>query len=84
MNGQELIIARMRKGVSRHDAGAALGLSPQAYKLKETNETRFKDDQKLILVDLLDLDFDKFNLIFFDGKLPVKKWGIKYKKNTVA
>lgn len=84
MNTFELRVARERKGLTRRDVGVALDISPSSYKTKETCEARFTDSQKLKLVDLLDLDFDQFNAIFFEGKLPVEKWGIEYRKYSIA
>ena len=70
MNSLELIVARTRKRKSRKDMAALLGKTSSSYAQKECGKTPFSvEEVALISVDL-DLTFEQFNTIFFDGRLP--------------
>lgn len=73
MNSMELKFARQRKGLSQKEMGNAIEKSFDSYAKKERGEVSFFPDEILRATLRLDLDYDQFNLIFFDGKLPFRK-----------
>lgn len=75
MNSLELKFARMKKGLSQKEMGDAIEKSYDSYAKKERGEVSFFPDEILRATLRLDLDYDHFNLIFFDGKLPFRKIG---------
>lgn len=70
MNQLELEYARKRKEKSKEDMAEAIGKSVVSYGKKERGEVSFSDEEKVIISKELDLTFEQFNVIFFDGNLP--------------
>lgn len=66
----ELKVERTRKGFTQEQMAKTLGVSTVSYSKKERGEVRFKPEEILLVAEALELDQDKVNAIFFDGKLP--------------
>lgn len=73
MNGLELKLARMRAGLSQQEMADRLGKTLASYSKKERGEVIFLPDEISTLTLLLNIDYEQFNCIFFDGKLPFRK-----------
>lgn len=68
----ELKSKRVLKGISAAEAAKLLGKSYVSYNKKESGEVGFTPAEMVVLADKLELTFDEFNRIFFDGKLALK------------
>lgn len=70
MNVRMLKAKRVEKNLRQKDLAKALGITEKAMCHKEcSSENKFKAQEMLTLVILLDLSFSEFDAIFFDGKL---------------
>lgn len=70
MNAIELKVERIRKGFTQEHLAKLLGVSTVSYSKKERGEVRFLPEQITVVAEALELDQDKVDAIFFDGKLP--------------
>lgn len=70
MNARSLKAERVFKGLTQGDLAKALKVSVVSYSKKERGEVRFRPEEIMVVADVLKLDQDKVNAIFFDGKLP--------------
>lgn len=66
----ELKASRVLLGLKQSDVAQQLGITAQNYAQKEKGERKFNDDEKVKLVQILNLSFDQFNRVFYKGKLP--------------
>lgn len=66
---RELKALRIMKGYSLQEAAKMLDRTPSGYSHKEKGMTYFTDEEKIILAEKFDMNYDQFNRIFFDGKL---------------
>ena len=73
MNTQELKGERVRQGKSMEYMGKLIQKTTDAYAKKERGEVKFTPDEQAVLTIDLGLDFEKFNAIFYDGKLLFSK-----------
>ena len=69
----ELRAERIRQNKSISHMANLIGKSKSSYYKKEMGEVPFTTNEIVIVVNELDLPFDKFNLIFFSGHLPFSK-----------
>ena len=67
----ELKIARVRKGLSRRDVARTIGIAESTYGNKETGRTDFTAPEAVAVAELLELTWDQYNDIFYDGTLPI-------------
>ena len=75
MDTKELKKLRKLRRITQNDMAKVIGKTAQMYAIKE-NKNGFTDTEKLLLTAHLDLTFDQFNRIFYDGKLPFEQvWG---------
>lgn len=70
MNSLELQFARKRKNKSKKDMAAAIGKCESSYSKKERGEVKFTDEERDIVIEVLELNLEQVNCIFFDGNLP--------------
>lgn len=71
MKPLELKCERVRNGISTELAAKAIHKSPEAYKKKESGETRITLDEVVTLSKLYKLSGQRINEIFFDSQLPI-------------
>lgn len=69
MNLMELKIARIRKELTQKELAEKLGMAEVSYNRKEQGIREFSREEIEKLALLLNLDMDKVNEIFFNGKL---------------
>ena len=69
MNTAELKAERIRKGKTPQDMADVIEKSYDCYIKKEKGIVKCSPEEIVALAIDLELDFDKFNAIFFDGKL---------------
>lgn len=69
MNTAELRAERIRQGKDTEYMGKLIEKTTDAYAKKERGEVKFSLEETAVVSSDLGLDFDKFNCIFFDGKL---------------
>ena len=75
MDSKALKKLRKLRRLTQKDMAKVIGKTVQMYAIKE-NKSGFTDPEKLLLTAHLDLTFDQFNQIFYDGKLPFEQmWG---------
>lgn len=70
MNARALKAERVFRGLTQGNLAKALNVSVVSYSKKERGEVRFRPEEIMVVADVLKLDQDKVNAIFFDGKLP--------------
>lgn len=70
MNAMELKGLRISKGKTQCDMSADIEKTLSAYAKKENGETTFTPDEMCIIAKSLEMDYEQFNRIFFDNKLP--------------
>lgn len=70
MNTAELKAERVRKDKSVDYMANLIGKSYGSYRKKENGDVKFDPDEMVAIAYDLELDFEKFNVIFFDGQLP--------------
>ena len=73
MNTAELKAERIRQGKDTEYMGKLIEKTTDAYAKKERGDVRFSLDEAAVVANDLGLDFDQFNGIFYDGKLPFSK-----------
>lgn len=73
MNNLELKFARQREGLSQREMAEAIEKSILSYAKKERGEVSFFSDEILKATLRLNLNYEQFNLIFFDNLLPFRK-----------
>lgn len=73
MNTAELKAERIRKGKGSKEMAELIGKTYDAYAKKERGEVKFDLEEVVVVTHDLGLNFEKFNAIFFDGKLPFSK-----------
>lgn len=73
MNNLELKFARQREGLSQREMAEAIEKSIDSYAKKERGEVSFFPDEILKATLRLNLNYEQFNLIFFDNLLPFRK-----------
>ena len=70
MNVRMLKAKRVEKNLRQKDLANALGITEKAMCHKEcSSENKFKAQEMLTLVKMLNLSFSEFDSIFFDRKL---------------
>ena len=70
MNVRMLKAKRVEKNLRQKDLAKALGITEKAMCHKECSfENKFKAQEMLTLVSMLNLSFSEFDTIFFDHKL---------------
>jgi transcriptional regulator with XRE-family HTH domain len=70
MNALKLKSLRVEKGLTQADMGEKIEKSNDSYAKKERGEVLFSPDEMCIVAIALDMDYELFNYIFFDNKLP--------------
>lgn len=73
MNTSELKAERIRQNKSVENMAMVIGKTPDTYAKKERGEVKFSPEEITAVSNDLGLDIDKFNAIFFDGKLRISK-----------
>lgn len=73
MNGQMLKGFRVGKGKTQSDMGAMIEKSTDSYAKKERGEVEFTLDETVVIAIGTGMEFDDFNAIFYDGRLPFGK-----------
>lgn len=73
MNAQKLKGLRVEKGKTQKDCGDLIEKSHDSYAKKERGEVEITLNESLLLAIELGMDFDQFNAIFYDGRLPFRK-----------
>jgi len=68
----ELMSKRVLMNKSRMDIAKSLGMKISLYYKKERGYIKFSDDEKILLSKILNMTFEEWNNIFYDGMLP---WG---------
>lgn len=71
-NGLELKLARIRANFSQQEVANRLGKTLASYSKKERGETIFLPSEILELTLMFGLDYEQFNFIFFNNKLPFR------------
>ncbi len=69
VRSRELKALRVFRGFTLQEMAEKIGRSSAAYSHKESGSAAFSDEEKVILVNELEMSFEQFNNIFFDGKL---------------
>lgn len=77
MKTNELKAERVRQGKTRKYMACLIKKGVDTYTKKENGKVKFTTDEVVTVANDLDFTFDKFNDIFFDGKLPYGNLGIK-------
>ena len=67
MNSAELKAAIARTNITYRAIAARLGISEQAFYNKMNGKTEFKNSEIVKLTDMLSLNQNAVNLIFFNG-----------------
>lgn len=70
VNTNALKGARMTLGKTQKRLAMDLGMPASTYGVKERGEILFSIPEMLDVVSVLNLDYDSFNTIFCQGKLP--------------
>lgn len=73
MNSLELKFARQREGLSQREMAEAIKKSIDSYSKKERGKVSFSPDEILKATLRLNLNYEQFNMIFFDGNLLFRK-----------
>ena len=73
MNTAELKGERVRQSKDTQYMADLIGKTTDAYAKKERGEVKFAPDEMAVIANDLGFDSEKFNAIFFDGKLPFSK-----------
>ena len=77
MNTAELKAERIRQGKDTEYMGKLIEKTTDAYAKKERGEVKFSLEETAVVANDLKLDLEKFNGIFFDGKLLFSKYDCK-------
>lgn len=72
MNSGALKATRKTNGYLQGYVAERLGISISSYRNKESGKTRFDSREIAVLANLLQLDYQGVNEIFFDDELPNK------------
>lgn len=70
MKPLEIKLARMRMKFTQQYVADCLGISIDSYRSKEQGRSRFTDEEKIALAEVLQLTLAQFNEFLFDGRLP--------------
>ena len=70
-NTNKLKAAIVEQGMNQEKLAAALGISRQALNNKLNGKTFFTEDELMKMKCILDLDNDRFLLIFFDDNVDI-------------
>ena len=70
MNALKLKSLRIEKGFTQADMAEKIEKSNDSYAKKERGEVEFTPDEMCIVAIALEMDFELFNYIFFDNRLP--------------
>ena len=70
MNALKLKSLRIEKGYTQAEMGEKIEKSGDSYAKKERGEVLLSPDEMCIVATALEMDYELFNYIFFDGKLP--------------
>lgn len=73
MNGQMLKGFRVGKAKTQSDIAEMIEKSTDSYAKKERGEVEFTLDETAVIAIETGMDFDEFNAIFYDGRLPFGK-----------
>ena len=73
MNGLLLKGFRVGKGLTQKDMGDMIEKSTDSYAKKERCEVELTLNESLVITIETGMDFDEFNAIFYDGRLPFSK-----------
>lgn len=73
MNGQMLKGFRVGRGKTQKNYADLIEKSVDSYSKKERGEVEFTLDEALAIVVNSGMEFDDFNAIFYDGRLPYRK-----------
>lgn len=71
MKPLEIKGARARLGYKQKQVAEKLGIAVSSYCNKENGITKFTDEEKFKLADVLGLTPAQLNAFLFDGKLPI-------------
>jgi len=69
MNNTELRVERLRQGFTQKELAREIGISENAYFLKESKKREFSRCEIYKICKVLNIDLQRMNEIFFDGKL---------------
>ena len=75
MNGQMLKGFRVGKGMTQSDIGDMIEKSTDSYAKKERGEVEFTLDETAVIAIETGMNFDEFNAIFYNGRLPFRNIG---------
>ena len=84
MNTAELKAERIRQNKDKKYMAKLIEKTTDAYAKKERGENKVIPDEMVAVAIDLGLDFDKFNAIFFDGKLLFSKNECKKCSTVIA
>lgn len=73
MNGMMLKGYRVGRGLTQKDVGDMIEKSTDSYAKKERGEVEFTLPEAAVIAVQTEMEFDDFNAIFFDGRLPYGK-----------
>ena len=79
MNTLKLKSLRVEKGLTQAEMGEKIEKSGDSYAKKERGEVLFSPDEMCIVAIALEMDYELFNYIFFENKLPFSN---RTEKNT--
>lgn len=71
MKPLEIKAARARFGYSQEYMGQQLGMPSSTYASKENGKSPFTDEQKVMLMEILELTPSQLNEFLYDGILPI-------------
>lgn len=71
MKPNKIKALRYELGLTQEDVANILGIPLQRYACKENGKYKFNDEEKAKMRDILNLNVDTWNELFYDGKLPV-------------
>lgn len=64
---------RVSKGLAQRDLGEMIEKSTDSYAKKERGEVELTLNETLVIAVKTGMDFEEFNAIFYDGRLPFGK-----------
>lgn len=73
MNGRMLKGFRVSHGKTQKNYADLIEKSTDSYAKKERGEVEFTLNEALAIATDSGMDFDEFNAIFYDGRLPYRK-----------
>lgn len=69
MDNRKLKAARALKGINQKQIAMSLGMTVKTYSFKENGKAEFTRDEICKISNLLELNIQEVNSIFFDNKI---------------